>query len=406
MFSPVAPTGASPPESGMDTARNPAPLPTEWTPERRCSHAFDREYWIGNWNGVPALLKRADQPVDRQRLLREAGRLARLRMPHFPPLLGVDPAGSWLVMGLVDGVGLLRWANGRSLTERIGVFRQLTEALAALHATDLVHGDLKPEHVLIDQQGNLSLIDLESPEDPARLSPGHAAPERLEGAPSSKAADLWALGIIGWSLLMDRPPDSSGVAPDPRHHRPLPATLARLLQDLLAPLPEARPSAAEAVVRAARMGGDTPPLPVSAARILRTRAEAALRGGATLWVTPAAGPMVPHLLAEAGAIARRLGLPLRVRRETARDGQELEVVLGEPPCPRSPCIHLPPPPAGLGQALLQAVREGIQSVDALSVHLGLSAPRVVDLAEPLVDLGLLHEQADGVGFQTPPHHEP
>jgi protein kinase-like protein/AAA ATPase-like protein len=117
---------------------------------------------------------------------------------------------------------LLQFVPGRTLHEvlehdgplpeprlrSLGV--DLAHALAALHARGLVHGDVKPENVRLDEEGRGVLLDLgfarrargEAPAE-ARRDAGslaYLAPERVRGEESGPAADVFALGIVLYQL--------------------------------------------------------------------------------------------------------------------------------------------------------------------------------------------------------------
>jgi serine/threonine-protein kinase len=93
----------------------------------------------------------------------------------------------------------------------IQVLRDSLAALAALHREGIVHGDLKPSNILLKRTGHAKVIDLGSAVEvgcpsPARMwSPAYAAPEILEGMPSTPAADLASLGYVLVEMLAGRP---------------------------------------------------------------------------------------------------------------------------------------------------------------------------------------------------------
>ncbi|HWH08208.1 MAG TPA: serine/threonine-protein kinase, partial [Candidatus Thermoplasmatota archaeon] len=113
-----------------------------------------------------------------------------------------------LVMEYVDGgtlaervasTGRLAGAEG----ERVAL--ELLDAVAALHAAGLVHGDLKPQNVLLTAGGRPKVGDFglarvgettSLAPDPARGTPGYAAPEILAGAAPDARADVHALGVL------------------------------------------------------------------------------------------------------------------------------------------------------------------------------------------------------------------
>ncbi len=121
-----------------------------------------------------------------------------------------------------DGTGtpylLLSYVPGKTLREMLmeaplpeplvrSVGAQLASALGALHAAGLVHGDVKPENVRLDDEGRAVLLDLgfasrlhEAEERRGAGSLAYLSPERIRGGPPSAAADVFALGITLYEI--------------------------------------------------------------------------------------------------------------------------------------------------------------------------------------------------------------
>ena len=74
-----------------------------------------------------------------------------------PSLLDVDADGGWMLLSRIDGVPLYEaLQNGDAGAKEI---RKFGELIRKLHESDIAHGDLTTHNVLIDNQGNLTLID-------------------------------------------------------------------------------------------------------------------------------------------------------------------------------------------------------------------------------------------------------
>ncbi len=145
------------------------------------------------------VLKSARAPEARVALAREVE--VALRVAH-PALRRVRAS----VAGASEDVAVLERVEGTALDAHLArrpgdaerVTRALLGVLRALHEAGLAHGDLKPEHVLVEAGGRVRLIDLglATPLGATVIGGTHGflAPELLEGAAVSVASDLFALG--------------------------------------------------------------------------------------------------------------------------------------------------------------------------------------------------------------------
>ena len=125
-------------------------------------------------------------------------------------------AQRFLVVPFYEGVSLRRLNQARpgSLAVHfvLSVLRQTASALEALHSAKWLHGQIRPEHVIVSPQGEATLIDLtkarrlESPEcravADALLAPQYAAPESFGWrAELTSASDIYSLGVMLFELL-------------------------------------------------------------------------------------------------------------------------------------------------------------------------------------------------------------
>src|SRR5207342_1589236 len=91
---------------------------------------------------------------------------------------------------------------------------QFVSALAAVHGSGLVHGDLKPDNLMITDSGQLKLVDfgLATQVSPVSLRAtvaelglagtiGYSAPERIRGDSASPASDVFAAGAVLFEIL-------------------------------------------------------------------------------------------------------------------------------------------------------------------------------------------------------------
>ncbi|WP_157260634.1 serine/threonine-protein kinase, partial [Patulibacter minatonensis] len=161
----------------------------------------------------------ADDAAFRERFRREARVAAGLDHPNVVQVLetGEDDAHLWLAMRFVDGPDLrvlLRRTGRLEPEQAVEVVEQIAAALDAAHAAGLVHRDVKPGNVLIEdgpgRDLHVELADFGLARaqgiDVAEGTPGYAAPEQLAGEEAGPAADVFGLGCVLFELLTGTPP--------------------------------------------------------------------------------------------------------------------------------------------------------------------------------------------------------
>lgn len=174
---------------------------------------------------VAVKLLRGGDPRFRQQLERERQLLARLDHPGITRLIDggvLDDGQPWLAMELAGGESLDLWLERTrpTLAARIAVFLAICDAVAAAHAEQLVHRDLKPGNIRVLGEGSVKLLDfgiakLLAPDQPSAstlhvaLTPEYAAPEQLAGGTITPRTDVYALGALLHMLL-------TGHSPHPR----------------------------------------------------------------------------------------------------------------------------------------------------------------------------------------------
>jgi serine/threonine protein kinase len=233
-----------------------------------------------------------------KRFEREAMLVGRLRSPAIVTVhdYGSATVGGarmpYLVMELLSGFTLGEAAGAdpaRALAWAAGV----CDALGVAHRAGVVHRDVKPGNVMVDENGQVKVLDFgiarfvaEEQAASGLTATGmvigtaqYMSPEQAEAGALDGRSDLYSLGCVLYFLLTGRPPflgdnflrlahQHVGAEPEPPSvHRPgLPAALDRLVLDLLAKNPTARPQDAAAVrarIDAIRAGAPTPmPMPM------------------------------------------------------------------------------------------------------------------------------------------------
>jgi serine/threonine protein kinase len=185
----------------------------------RVYRAFDT--WLERT--VAVKVPRVDWPVtegevDQCRI--EARKVARLRHPNIVPVHDVGREGStcFIVGEWVEGTNLAaRITDDRpGYPEAARIVAEVADALGHAHGAGFVHRDIKPANILIDQRGRAYLTDFGIAvveEDLLRdvTAAGtlpYMAPEQLsEGlGPVDHRADLYALGVVLYELLVSRRP--------------------------------------------------------------------------------------------------------------------------------------------------------------------------------------------------------
>jgi hypothetical protein len=170
------------------------------------------------------LLKRGmDSEAVLARFALEQQALARLSHPHIARLLDAGRSADGLpffVMERVHGRPIDEACAGLPLEARLQRFLQLADAVAHAHRHLLVHRDLKPGNVLVDDDGQVKLLDfgiakaldpLEDWGDATQagqrpFTPQYASPEQVRGEPVTTATDLYSLGVLLYVMLTGQRP--------------------------------------------------------------------------------------------------------------------------------------------------------------------------------------------------------
>jgi tRNA A-37 threonylcarbamoyl transferase component Bud32 len=158
----------------------------------------------------------------RKLFVREAQALAKVSHPNVVAVYDV---------GEVDGLPyiVMEHLPGRSLKQKIDqdgplavgeaarLGTEIAHGLAFAHSRGIVHADMKPSNVLLDEAGHAKIADFgiaRKPEEEATTpqlvaTAMYVAPERIEGKGVTPATDIYGLGLVLYEMLVGRPPFTS-----------------------------------------------------------------------------------------------------------------------------------------------------------------------------------------------------
>ncbi len=258
----------------------------------------------------------ASDPQFVTRFQQEARVLAQLQHPHILPVFDFGEADgyTYIVMPFVKSGTLTDVLKGPalSLQQVRALVTQIGTALDYAHARGLVHRDVKPSNVLIDETGNCLLTDFglaKIMEGSIHLTtsgaimgtPAYMSPEQGLGQKIDRRSDIYSLGVILYEMAVGRTPyvaetpmavvikHINDPLPPPHTLRPdLPEALERVILKALAKHPDDRFASAGEMVRALQAA--IPEAPLAAAPLAAApRTEEIIAGAA---VKPPPPPQV------------------------------------------------------------------------------------------------------------------
>jgi serine/threonine-protein kinase len=212
--------------------------------------------------------------ADRKRLLKEAQRSSALNHPNVGAIYDVVEHASelWVVMEYIEGETLRhRLQRPVSTEEFFSIAAQCCEGLQAAHEKGIIHGDIKPENIMITPGNRVKILDFgvarrawsANPNDATKSmetmtatggTPAYMAPEVLLQQPDDGRSDIFSLGLVFYEMLGGAQPFQSDslattvariVHVNPPPLKNVPSPLARIVSRTMAKDPNARyPNAA------------------------------------------------------------------------------------------------------------------------------------------------------------------
>ncbi|MEU7891396.1 serine/threonine-protein kinase [Nonomuraea sp. NPDC049152] len=319
----------------------------------------------------PPDLTGPEREVFTVRTLREARAAGRVAHPGVATVYDVveDSGHPWIVMELVRSRTLGAMVRDLGPLEparvaAIGV--ELLAALRAAHAAGVLHRDVKPDNVLLAEDGRAVLTDfgIATTDDDASLTrtgvlvgtPAFISPERAAGGVAEPASDLWSLGVTLYTAVEGHSPFQRGhplaTMAAVMHEEPLPMSsagpLAPVISGLLRKDPAERMSLDEAEQRMRLVVLGIAPEPTAPVAVGAAPPGPAVRTAGRRWGAPAGRrPRLAALAAAAIAVALVTGGMAWMSGRDPGPGQQQPQPASVPVVVSTPSATSAPPPSPL-----------------------------------------------------------
>ncbi len=260
-------------------------------------------------------------PQAAARFRREAQAAARLSHPGIVTVfdVGEDEDGPWIAMELIEGetlAAVLARTGPLPLAVVVSIAGQVAAALDHAHGRGVVHRDVKPSNIIIEDGGRARLMDFgigKAVDDPSTITTtgeivgtlAYLAPEVLDGNPATFGSDVYSLAVVVSEMISGRRPFAEGTTAD------LFAAIRAGIRLPLAGVPPAvtaaldRAMAADPAERQGTAGGLVEDMRGDFTLVLPGSVEAPPSAGPR----PPAGPDDPTVVVSSGAPARRVDPP-------------------------------------------------------------------------------------------------
>ena len=187
---------------------------------------------LGREVAIKELIQSAD-PVALKRFMQEAQVMARTSHPNLVQVHDIELQGNinYLVLEFIRGRSLRDWMNQSEIAppQVFAVMHGILQALDYAHRHAIVHRDMKPENVLISDEGTVKVADFGI----ARLlddtgvggtatktgttvgTPQYMSPEQVASSKVDGRSDLYSAGIMFYELVVGQPPFTASEADGP-----------------------------------------------------------------------------------------------------------------------------------------------------------------------------------------------
>jgi len=187
---------------------------------------------LGREVAIKELIQSAD-PVALRRFLQEAQVMARTSHPNLVQVHDMELQGNinYLVLEFIKGRSMRDWMNQSQIPppQVFAVMHGILQALDYAHRHQIVHRDMKPENVLISDEGQVKVADFGI----ARLlddtglggtatktgttvgTPQYMSPEQVSSSKVDGRSDLYSAGIVFYELVVGQPPFTASDADGP-----------------------------------------------------------------------------------------------------------------------------------------------------------------------------------------------
>lgn len=199
----------------------------------------------------------ADDAARLERLMEDARAAARLSHPNIATLweVGNSDGHSYLAYEFASGRSLLEESGGVPMNPRraLDLAVQVADGVAEAHSHDILHGDLRPETIMVTAKGNAKILDFglapwtnggklraRAAQNPDGLPPessgvlGYLSPEQVLGGAVDPRTDVFSLGALTYCLVTGKNPFAGPTAAD---------TVLNVIQGKFTPLTEVNPAA-------------------------------------------------------------------------------------------------------------------------------------------------------------------